>query len=95
MRNATASKTGTIYARGLIMCVRIEVIAEGGDLNPWEKGLRPFAITRLCHLSLPLSLVNRIYLIIPFICFQGVEMGLAFSMGPLFPVLSYWGEVKS
>lgn len=95
MRNATANNTGMMYARGLMTCMRMEVIAEGGDLNPWVKGLRPFAITRLCHLSLPLSLVCGVYLVVFFICLQKVEMGLAFSMGPLFPVLSYWGEVKS
>lgn len=58
-------------------------IAEGGELNPWVEGLRPSAITGLCHLSIPLSLVVLIYLFVCFICFQQVEVGLAFSIGPL------------
>ena len=58
VRNATASRTGTIYARGFRMWVRTRLIAEGGELNPRVEELRSSAITGLCHLSIPLFSVG-------------------------------------
>lgn len=72
-----------MYASGLIMWIRIEFIAEGGDLNPWVKGLRPLAIAGLCHLSIPLSSV-KCYVPLPFLfVFSGWGWGLLLVWAPL------------
>lgn len=72
----------------------VPLVGLGRGFEPLGKGLKPFALAGLCHSSGPflgLKVVGgalfTVQLVTPF-----GGGGRACSIGPTFPVLSYWGE---